>query len=236
MFLALAYFGCDQSQVQRYLAGRSIAQSRLGLLFNAVAKIPMQAFILFIGAMVFVLFLFVKPPAIFQPVEADRAAQSPAWTQVEKQYDEAFAARRAAAMRLAQSIRTGADRSEELATFHQAEARFAAARKNALGVVDRVEHTKGFNDTNYIFLDLCDEISSGWRRGPADRRNFHRRRCLPVPARSILSRRSASSISTNGSQFATQATGITSGYRGCSRCSGRRMPLYSPIRHAALAR
>ena len=56
MFLALAYFGCDQSQVQRYLTGKSIAQSRLSLLFNAMAKIPMQFFILFIGAMVFVFF------------------------------------------------------------------------------------------------------------------------------------------------------------------------------------
>src|SRR5260370_1986174 len=55
-FLALAYFGCDQSQVQRYLTGRSIGQSRLSLLFNAVFKIPMQFFILFIGAMVFVFF------------------------------------------------------------------------------------------------------------------------------------------------------------------------------------
>ena len=142
MFLALAYFGCDQSQVQRYLAGRSIAQSRLGLLFNAVAKIPMQAFILFIGAMVFVLFLFVKPPAIFQPVEADRAAQSPVWTQVEKQYDEAFAARRDAAVRLAQSIRTGADRSEDLGYVPSGRSRVRGGKKNALGVVDRVEHTR----------------------------------------------------------------------------------------------
>lgn len=158
MFLALAYFGCDQSQVQRYLAGRSIAQSRLSLLFNAVAKIPMQAFILFIGAMVFVLFLFVKPPAIFQPVEAERARQSPVWTQVEKQYDEAFAARRDAALRLAQSSRTGAARSEDLAAFRQAGARFDKARRSALDVVDRVEHTKGFNDTNYIFLTYVTKL------------------------------------------------------------------------------
>src|SRR6185437_5718636 len=67
-FLALAYFGTDQSQVQRYLTGRSIAQSRLSLLFTAIVKIPMQIFILFIGAMVFVLSLFVQPPIIFQPL------------------------------------------------------------------------------------------------------------------------------------------------------------------------
>ena len=63
MFLALAYFGCDQSQVQRYLTGKSMAQSRLSLLFNAVAKIPMQFFILFIGAMVFVFFIYRKAAA-----------------------------------------------------------------------------------------------------------------------------------------------------------------------------
>src|SRR6185437_4048114 len=56
-FLALAYFGCDQSQVQRYLTGKSVAQSRLSLIFTAAVKIPMQVFILFIGAMVFVLSL-----------------------------------------------------------------------------------------------------------------------------------------------------------------------------------
>ena len=61
-FLALAYFGCDQSQVQRYLTGKSVAQSKLSLLFNAMAKVPMQFFILFVGAMVFVFFTFEKPP------------------------------------------------------------------------------------------------------------------------------------------------------------------------------
>ncbi len=69
MFLALAYFGCDQSQVQRYLSGKSIEQSRLSLIFNAMAKVPMQFFILFIGAMVFVFFIFMRPPVLFQPVE-----------------------------------------------------------------------------------------------------------------------------------------------------------------------
>jgi SSS family transporter len=66
-FLALSYFGTDQSQVQRYLTGRSIAQSRLGLLFNGLAKIPMQFFILFVGVMVFVFYQFVAPPLFFKP-------------------------------------------------------------------------------------------------------------------------------------------------------------------------
>ena len=97
MFLALAYFGCDQSQVQRYLTGKSIAQSRLSLLFNALAKIPMQFFILFIGAMVFVFFTFEKPPLLFQPVELARVAKDPRFAAVEQRYDQAFAERKQAA-------------------------------------------------------------------------------------------------------------------------------------------
>ncbi len=73
----LAYFGTDQSQVQRYLTGKSIGQSRLSLLFNAMAKVPMQFFILFIGTMVFVFFLFVQPPLLFHPVEMERVRAEP---------------------------------------------------------------------------------------------------------------------------------------------------------------
>src|SRR5690606_31880376 len=60
-FLFLSYFGTDQSQVQRYLSGKSITESRLGLLMNGLVKIPMQFLILFIGVMVFVFFQFYKP-------------------------------------------------------------------------------------------------------------------------------------------------------------------------------
>jgi len=67
LFLALSYFGTDQSQVQRYLSGSSIKESQLGLLFNAVFKIPMQFFILFVGVMVFVFFEFNSAPIHFNP-------------------------------------------------------------------------------------------------------------------------------------------------------------------------
>ena len=67
LFLALSYFGTDQSQVQRYLSGKSIKESQLGLLFNAVFKIPMQFFILFVGVMVFVFFEFNSAPIHFNP-------------------------------------------------------------------------------------------------------------------------------------------------------------------------
>ena len=64
-FLSLSYFGTDQSQVQRYLGGKNQKESRLGMMFNAVLKIPMQFFILFVGLMVFVFYQFNEPPAFF---------------------------------------------------------------------------------------------------------------------------------------------------------------------------
>ena len=66
-FLALSYFGTDQSQVQRYLSGKSVKESQLGLMFNAVLKIPMQFFILLTGVMVFVFFQFNDTPINFNP-------------------------------------------------------------------------------------------------------------------------------------------------------------------------
>jgi SSS family transporter len=148
MFLALAYFGCDQSQVQRYLTGRSIGQSRLGLLFNAMAKIPMQFFILFIGAMVFVFFNFEKPPLLFQPVELNRVQSDPRFPAVEQRYNEAFAQRKKAAKdyleardpAAQQSIRDRYQNAQrDLNNAH-------AAGEQLVG--------KDFHDTNYIFLSF----------------------------------------------------------------------------------
>jgi solute:Na+ symporter, SSS family len=64
-FLMLAYFGTDQSQVQRYLGGASLREGRLGLMFNAICKIPMQFFILLLGVLIFVFYQFEQPPLFF---------------------------------------------------------------------------------------------------------------------------------------------------------------------------
>jgi SSS family solute:Na+ symporter len=71
VFLFLSYFGTDQSQVQRYLGGKTLKESRLGLMFNGLVKIPMQFFILFIGVMVFVSFQFNQPPIVFNPQKVE---------------------------------------------------------------------------------------------------------------------------------------------------------------------
>ena len=67
LFLALSYFGTDQSQVQRYISGKSVKEIRLGLIFNGIFKIPMQFFILLLGVMVFVFFEFNKSPVNYNP-------------------------------------------------------------------------------------------------------------------------------------------------------------------------
>ena len=66
-FLMMSYFGTDQSQVQRYLSGKSLKEMQLGMIFNGVFKIPMQFFILFIGVMVFVFYQFNPSPINFNP-------------------------------------------------------------------------------------------------------------------------------------------------------------------------
>jgi SSS family transporter len=148
MFLALAYFGCDQSQVQRYLTGKSIAQSRLGLLFNALAKIPMQFFILFIGAMVFVFFTFEKPPLLFQPVELARLAKDPRFPAVQQRYDQAFAQRKQAAedyLQAGDSLTQQNTRIRYQNAQHELDSAHAAGEQLV---------SRDFHDTNYIFLSF----------------------------------------------------------------------------------
>lgn len=131
MFLALAYFGCDQSQVQRYLTGRSVAQSRLSLLFNAVAKIPMQFLILFTGAMVYVFYLFHQPPMVFHPGEMSRIERRADAAQLQERFGRAWQARERAAREN------------------------PAALKDAQRELDQVRKDAGApNDANYVFLSF----------------------------------------------------------------------------------
>ncbi|MDX2153508.1 MAG: sodium:solute symporter [Bryobacteraceae bacterium] len=141
MFLALAYFGCDQSQVQRYLTGKSIAHSRISLLFNAVAKIPMQFLILLTGALVFVFYVYQRPPILFEPSDLQRVTSSSEFPAVEQRYNQAFDRRRAAALEIAEGRgSTGA--------FRAAQNELDAARRHAA----RLTGNPSYNDTNYIFL------------------------------------------------------------------------------------
>lgn len=109
-FLFLSYFGTDQSQVGRYLGGKSIAESRLGLMFNGLLKIPMQFIILFIGVLVFVFYLFNQPPVFHNQVLKNKVAETIYADELQVldgQYNELYAEKRKAVDKLVQSIQTG---------------------------------------------------------------------------------------------------------------------------------
>jgi Na+/proline symporter len=155
-FLFLSYFGCDQSQVQRYLTGSSIAQSRLSLLFNAVAKIPMQFFILFIGAMVFVFYLFVQPPVLFEQTQLQRIQATRAFGPLNDSYARAFEQRRQAALALVQAhhAHDPAREARQVAAYRQAQTAIDTVRTRAANLVETSGGEPGFSDTNYIFLSF----------------------------------------------------------------------------------
>ena len=153
-FLFLSYFGCDQSQVQRYLTGKSIAQSKLSLLFNAMAKIPMQFFILFIGAMVYVFYLFVQPPLLFDRVQMARIGGKAESAGIAQRFDRAFALRRSAAADFVEARHAGNAelRGRSIEQYRAAQKEIEGARGEAARLVTAAGGNQDYQDTNYIFL------------------------------------------------------------------------------------
>ncbi len=159
LFLALSYFGTDQSQVQRYLTGSSIAQSRLGLLVNGLVKVPMQFFILFLGAMVFVFYQFVAPPIFFNTVETDRIEASeyaPSYKALEAEYRRVFEEKQVELRRLIEAGRSGEEALVAAAErrVEEAQARMEAVRAQAIELLRRSNPELDPSDTNYIFLNF----------------------------------------------------------------------------------
>ncbi|HZI17621.1 MAG TPA: sodium:solute symporter [Pyrinomonadaceae bacterium] len=156
-FLALSYFGTDQSQVQRYLTAASAAQSRLGLLFNGLVKVPMQFFILFLGAMVFAFYQFTAPPVFHNPVLLEKAragAEGERMAEVETRYAEARAEAARAAREVAGAVRGADEAAAERAgeSLRAAQARAAEVRAEAVALIKRADAGANTNDTNYVFL------------------------------------------------------------------------------------
>ncbi len=155
LFLMLSYFGCDQSQVQRYLSGASLKQSRLSLLFNAFLKVPMQFLILLTGVLVFVFYHFEKPPLLWNSVELARLERqaSPAELQdLKSRFADAHAARRSAAEALADARRRPEISVEgHVSTYLESGRHLDAVRKDAVAAIRRVNLGADYNDTNYIF-------------------------------------------------------------------------------------
>ncbi|MEH0156130.1 sodium:solute symporter [Limibacter armeniacum] len=166
-FLALSYFGTDQSQVQRYLSGSSIGQSRLGLLFNGMIKIPMQFLILFIGAMVYVFYFFNTSPIFFNKVlleSAHETAYKTELVEIEQQYQLAQENRKQEAFNLVDALENQDIAQQAAATesLKAADAQSQKLRKQAIATIEKAMPEADTNDTNYIFLTFVkDFLPSG---------------------------------------------------------------------------
>jgi SSS family solute:Na+ symporter len=156
-FLMLSYFGTDQSQVQRYLAGSSVTQSRLGLLLNAMLKVPMQFLILLLGALVFVFYQFQAPPLFFNPGPVKQVLAGPdaaAYRAIEAK----FALARAGQSQQAEAYvtaRHGGDPALIAANkqrLQQAHAESEAIRREGVALIEKANPGTNPSDTNYIFL------------------------------------------------------------------------------------
>jgi SSS family solute:Na+ symporter len=162
LFLALSYFGCDQSQVQRYLTAKSVDAGRHSLLMSAYFKIPLQALVLLTGILVFVFYLFNQPPMLFkggyaQPLE--RSGRTAEYQALEAEFGKAFETRKTAAVALADA----GDESQRAAartTFRAANDEIKAVRGRAAALVSEVTGDAKYRDktgdtpapdVNYVF-------------------------------------------------------------------------------------
>jgi SSS family solute:Na+ symporter len=158
-FLALSYFGTDQSQVQRYLTGRSVSASRLGLLFNGMAKVPMQFGILFLGAMVFAFYQFRTPPIFFNPVQTAKvlaSAEGGRFAALQQRYREVAGVREQSALELVRAMRSkdAQARSQAERAFTAAGVEADATRKQAIRLIRANDPSADLSDTNYVFLSF----------------------------------------------------------------------------------
>jgi len=154
LFLFCAYFGTDQSQVQRYLTARSVDEARHSLLVSAYWKIPLQILVLLLGVLVFVFYVFNPPPMLFSTAEEGRlraGASAPAYAALQTEFDAAFGERRVAGADLAASRQSGdpARLAASQDAFRDRNAALESVRERAMTLA---RETSGgtFTDVNYI--------------------------------------------------------------------------------------
>ncbi|MHC4089595.1 MAG: sodium:solute symporter family protein [Planctomycetota bacterium] len=150
-FLMLSYFGTDQSQVQRYLAARSVDEARSSLLMSAYWKIPLQALVLLVGVLVFVYYQFQAPPLLYNPAHEIevQGARGDAYAELEGRYQNAFTLREEAALHVAEADDMGISPEAAMTAFLAREADIQAIRGEALAMVEEVTGQSS-RDVNYI--------------------------------------------------------------------------------------
>jgi Na+/proline symporter len=157
LFLSLSYFGTDQSQVQRYISGASLRESRLGLMFNAVLKIPMQFFILLLGVMVFVFYQFEQPPLFFNDAAWNYAVKHDSGAQLHS-LEQKFNAIHVEKEQLIHNwldAKHAGNREAEATARQQAlaaDGRSEAVRAEARTAVLAAQPGTKSNDSDYVFI------------------------------------------------------------------------------------
>jgi len=157
-FLALSYFGTDQSQVGRYLTARDIRESRVGLLMNGLVKVPMQFLILLIGALLFTFYMLFQSPVFFNQKQLDKVYASGCDScivrlrTVEASHDSLCAAGAAQTRELVRAQQNNTSTAAVVKAIQQTEALKKEKRKEAIALIRQADKTADVNDTNYIFL------------------------------------------------------------------------------------
>jgi Na+/proline symporter len=153
LFLALAYFGTDQSQVQRYLTASSLKQSRLSLIFNAFVKVPMQVFILSIGVLLYVFYHFERPPLVFNAAEVAVVQESPRageFQQLEAAHATTHDLRRQATLELLDARESGGDLTALRGQIAAYDEELGRLRDESKELISDVRGASS-NDVNYVF-------------------------------------------------------------------------------------
>jgi solute:Na+ symporter, SSS family len=161
-FLQLSYFGTDQSQVGRYLTGKSITQSRLGLIMNGLIKIPMQFFILLIGVLVFVFYQFHPSPTFFNKVEVSRIESSSYkedYKLLESRFNASCKEKQKEVEQLIIAIHNKNEAQVNLARnkIQLADKKNTAIKKEVTALMKKNYSKADTNDTNYIFLSFVTQ-------------------------------------------------------------------------------
>jgi len=155
-FIAMAYFGTDQSQVQRYLTGQSVKQSRMALLFNGIIKVPMQFMILLLGVAVFAFYQFVEPPLYFNPVETQKIQSgefSAEYSRLESWHHDTFEAKKTT---IRQFLKAGGGEASPgwRRRLEEAASRSEKVRADMAALAKKADSDSDGNDTNFIFLSF----------------------------------------------------------------------------------
>lgn len=147
----LSYFGTDQSQVQRYLSGKSIRESQLGLLFNGFLKVPMQFFILLVGVMVFVFYQFNDSPLNFNPSATNAVKESTYaedYEKLEKNHLNLLEEKKQLQMQFAESP----EQTELSNKIKELQLQETAYREEAKKLILRADVNQEVNDKDYVFI------------------------------------------------------------------------------------